>query len=95
MEIMIKGVRSVWTARKHVTIDNSMIQYMVRAVTYVLYMPTNMIKHSIKVFSIFCALSAILIGLKVYVGQEDDYDNTALGIFDDMVKEVEINIIIC
>ena len=45
------------------------------------------IKHGIKVFAIFCALSTIILGFKVYVGQEDDSNNTALGICDDMVKE--------
>ena len=38
-------------------------------------------------FSICCALSTILIGFKVYVGQEDDSDNTALGICEGLVKE--------
>ena len=28
---------------------------------------------------------------KVYVGQEDDYDNTALGVFDELVKEARLN----
>ena len=63
LEIMMKGVRGVWTAGNHVTIDNSMIKYMGRAVTYVQYMPVNSIKYGIKVFAIFCALSAILIDI--------------------------------
>ena len=35
--IMIKGVIVVWTDRRHVTIDDSMINYMKRAISYVLY----------------------------------------------------------
>ena len=62
-------MRSVWNARKHVTIDESMIKYMGRAVTYFQYMPENPIKHGITVFDICCAISEILIGLKLYVGQ--------------------------
>ena len=38
-------------------------------------------------FDICCSLSAILIGFKVYVGQEDDSDNTNLVICDDLMKE--------
>ena len=43
-------------------------------------------KHGIKVFDICCDIYKILIGFKVYVGQEDDSDNTSLGIFDEPVK---------
>ena len=77
----------VWTDINRVTIDKSMINYMGRAATYVQYMPAKLINHDIKVFSICCDISAIVLGLKVYVGQEDDYDNTALGMCDELVKE--------
>ena len=87
----MKGVRGVWNSGKHVTIDDSMIKYMVRAITYVQYMPEKSIKHGIKVFDICCALSTILLGFKVYVGQEGNSDNTALGICDDLVKEAGLN----
>ena len=36
------------TAGKHVTIDESMIWYMGRAISYVQYMPAKPIKHGIK-----------------------------------------------
>ena len=61
----MKGMRGVLTERKHVTIDESMIKYMGRAITYVKYMPTKPINHVINVFSIYCALSKILLGFKV------------------------------
>ena len=64
-----------------------MIKYMGRSITYVKYMPEKLIKHGIKVFAICCDLSTIILGLKFYVGQEDNSDKTALGICDDMVKE--------
>ena len=50
------------------------------AIPYVQYMPTKLIKHGIKVFAICCAISTILQGFKLYVGQGDYYDNTALEI---------------
>ena len=56
----MKGMRGVWTAGKHVTIDKSMIKYIGRAVTHAQYLPANLIKHDIKVFAICCALSAVL-----------------------------------
>ena len=61
----MKGMRGVLTERKHVTIDESMIKYMGRAITYVQYMPTKPINHVINVFSIYCAISTILLGFKV------------------------------
>ena len=58
-----------WNSAKHVTIDKSMISYMGRSITYFHYMPAKPTKHGIKVFAICCALSTILLGFKVYVGQ--------------------------
>ena len=74
-------------AGKHVTIDESMIKYMGRAVFFVQYMPAKPIKHGIKVFVVCCALSAVLLGFKVYVEKEDDADNSALSVCDELVNE--------
>ena len=38
LETMMNGMRKAWVAGKHVTIDESMIQYMGRAISYVQYM---------------------------------------------------------
>ena len=90
LKIMIKGMRGVRTSVNHVTIDNIMIKYMGRAITYVQYMHVKPIKHGIKVFAICCDISTILIGFKVYFFQEDHSRNIAMGIFDDIVKEAGI-----
>ena len=66
---MIKWMRGIWTSGKHVTIDDSVIKYMGKAIAYVHYMPAKPIKHIIKVFAICCALSKLFLGFKVYVGQ--------------------------
>ena len=50
-------------------------------------MPAKPIKHGIKMFDICCALSAILLGFKVYVGQEEDSNYIDLGIYGELVKE--------
>ena len=61
----MKGMRGVWTARKHVTIVESMVKCMGRAITYIQYVPAKPINHGIKAFAICCALYTILIGFKV------------------------------
>ena len=86
LETFIKGTRGVRTARKYVTIDESAIKYIGRSVTYVKYMTGKSIKHGIKVFAICCALYVILLGIKVYIVQEDDSDNTDMGICGELIK---------
>ena len=87
LNVIMKGIRRAWTAGKHVTIDESMIRYMGRAVAFVQYMPAKPIKHGIKVFAICCSMSAVLLGFKVYVGKEDGLDGTALGICVQLILE--------
>ena len=60
------------------------------SIPYVQYMPTKSINHGINVFAICCAISKILIVFKVYVGQYNDSDNTALGVCDDLAKEAGV-----
>ena len=88
---MMKGMRSAWNAGKHVTIDESMIRYMGRAVSYVQYMPAKPIKHGIKVFALCCAISAVLLAFEVYVGKDDPTkDNSALAVCDRLVKDADL-----
>jgi len=83
---MMKGMQSAWTAGKHVTIDESTIRYMGRAVCYVQYMPAKPIKHGIKVFCLCCAVSAVLLSFDIYVGKEiETRDNSALAVYDRLV----------
>ena len=86
----MKGMRGVLTSVNNVTIYESMIKYMGRDTTYILYMHAKPIKYGIKVFAFCCTIYTIIIGFKVYVGQEDDSDKTALVICDDLVKEAGI-----
>ena len=41
----------------------------------------------IKVFALCCDVSAIILAFKVYVGKEDDYDGSAVGICDGLVDD--------
>ena len=80
----MKGMRSAWNAGEHVTIDESMIRYMGRAISFVQYMPAKPIKNGIKVFALCCAFSAIILAFQVYVGKEDDSDGSAAAVCDNL-----------
>ncbi len=80
LDTMMGGMSSAWNAGKHVTIDESMIRYMGRAISYVQYMPAKPIKHGIKVFALCCAFSAVVLAFQVYVGKEDNSDGSAVTV---------------
>ena len=65
----MKGMRGVWTAKNHFTIDGSIINYMGRAIIYLQYIPENLIKYGIKVFSICCDIFLMILVFDVYAGQ--------------------------
>ena len=67
-----KGIRSAWNAGKRVTIDESMIKYMGRAVPFVQYMPAKPIKHGLKVYCLCCAVSGVMLAYQVYTGKKED-----------------------
>ena len=91
LDEMMKGLRRVWTPGKHVTIDESMLQYMGRLISYVQYMPAKPIKHGIKVFALCLTLSVVILSFKVYVGKEDDSDGTAVGVCNDLVVDAGLS----
>jgi hypothetical protein len=91
LDIIDKGLRKVWTAGQHVTIDESMIKYCGRAVAFVQYMPAKPIKHGIKVFCICCAVSGIMLAYEVYCGNKDKKtDGTSVQVCDRLVNEAEL-----
>ena len=67
-----KGLRRAWKAGQRVTIDESMIKYMGRAVPFVQYMPAKPIKHGLKVFCLCCSVSGVMLAFEVYCGSGDD-----------------------
>jgi hypothetical protein len=72
MEQMMKSMLNAWTAGKRVTIDESMIKYMGRAMSFMIqYMPRKPIKHGIKVFACCCAATSVLLSFEVYLGKEN------------------------
>ena len=68
LDTMTNGIRKAWIAGQRVTIDESMIKYMGRAVPFIQYMPAKPIKHSKKVFCLCCAYSGVLLAYQIYLG---------------------------
>ena len=66
-----KNVSKAFLPGEHLTVDESMIKYMGRAVSFVQYNPAKPIKHGIKVFCICCAYTAYMLGFSVYVGKDN------------------------
>jgi hypothetical protein len=79
LDEMMKGMHRAWVAGKHVTIDESMIKYMGRAVSFVQYMPAKPIKHGIKLFCLCCAYTGVMLAFNIYLGKsEEETKTTAL-----------------
>ena len=91
LDVMMKGIRAAWNTGKHFTINESMIKYKGRAVSWVQYMPKKPTKHGLKVFAICCSVSAVLVGFKVYVGKEDDLDGTACAICTQLIIDAGVS----
>jgi hypothetical protein len=68
INMLMGRIRSVWIAGDRVTIDESMIRYMGRAIAFIQYMPRKPIKHGIKVFDVCCSYTVVLLGFEVYCG---------------------------
>eukprot|EP00956_Cyclotella_meneghiniana_P022924 scaffold43919_cov42-Cyclotella_meneghiniana.AAC.1 len=91
MTAMLKGINKAWIVGQRVTVDESMIRYMGRAVEYVQYMPAKPIKHGIKVYAMCCAVTGIMIAWNVYTGAEDGVVNTTTKICADLAKQANIH----
>ncbi len=83
------GLLKVLTAGKDVTINESMIKYMGRAIAWVQNMPAKPIKHGIKVFCICFAVSGIMLLFKIYCGRDDKTtDGTTIQLCDNLITMV-------
>jgi hypothetical protein len=91
LEFIMKGIRRAWSPGQRITIDESMVKYMGRAIKFIQYMPAKPIKHGIKIFCVCCAESGVLLGFEVYCGQErKDWDNTAIAIVERLIEDAEL-----
>jgi len=79
LDVIMKGLDHAWNAGEKVTIDESMIHYNGR-VDFVQYMPRKPIKHGIKVFTICCSVTAVLLGFEIYAGKENGASAAVIAI---------------
>ena len=69
-----------WTLGERVCVDESMIKYMGKYVTFVQYMPAKPIKHGIKVYALCCAFTGYLYGFEIYTGKDHVADGSPKGV---------------
>ena len=93
LDVMMNGMRLTWTAGQYITIDESMIKYMGRAISFVQYMPAKPIKHGIKVYAACCAFSGVLLAFRVFTGNEDssDFHRSTVSICDTLIRQADLN----
>lgn len=65
-----KVFQQMWTLGKHIAVDESMIKYSGRAISFVQYMPAKPIKHGIKVFCLCCGETGYLHSFDIYTGKD-------------------------
>jgi hypothetical protein len=71
LEVLTENMKLWWTAGQKICIDESMILYQGRAISFRQYMPAKPIKHGIKVFVLCCAMTGFLLSFEVYTGAKN------------------------
>ena len=90
---MMKAQTMQWVPGEHVTIDESMIKYMGKAVDFVQYNPLKPIKHGIKVFALCCSKTAYMLGFEVFVGKNRNQDGgSALNIVERLIRSAGLSV---
>lgn len=74
-----------WILGQRCCVDESMIKYMGRAISWVQYMPAKPIKHGIKVFALCCAKTGFLLAFEVFTGKGNGLDGTPLNVIKRLV----------
>jgi hypothetical protein len=78
MDEVMELLQNAWTIGMKICIDESMVLYTGRAVSFVQYMPAKPIKHGIKLFALCCSYTGICYGWEVYTGNRGDPAGTAV-----------------
>ena len=91
LDKLMGTMRNAWIVGKRITIDESMIKYCGRAVSFIQYMPKKPIKHGIKVFALCCAYTGYLLGFEVYLGKDTETnENSALQVVDRLINKADL-----
>ena len=86
MDRMVKN----WIAGEKVCIDESMILYTGRAITFCQYMPAKPITHGIKVFLLTCKNHVI--GWEIYLGKDFQQDNSAEAVVVRLITNTNLTL---
>jgi hypothetical protein len=87
LDVLTENMKLWWTAGQKICIDESMILYKGRAISFGQYMPAKPIKHGIKVFVLCCAVTGFLLSFEVYTGAKNKpplYDSN-WGLIDKLI----------
>jgi hypothetical protein len=76
LDVILVTLAAAWILGKRITIDESMIKYTGRAISFIQYMPAKPIKHGIKVFALCCAVTGFLYHFEIYTGKEGCLDGS-------------------
>ena len=84
-------IHNGWIVGKCITVDESMIKYCGRAVSFTQYMPKKPIKYGIKVFTLCGVYAGYLLGFEVYLGKDTETnENSALQVVDRLVNKADL-----
>ena len=83
----MSSMQRCWKTGQRITIDESMIKYMGRAIIFIQYMPLKPIKHEIKIFAIYCSYTGHILGFENYLGKGvGGIDSSTLEVIDRLVR---------
>jgi hypothetical protein len=80
IDTILKTLAAGWILGKRICVDESMIKYMGRFVSFIQYMPAKPIKHGIKVYALCCAYTGYLYMFEVYTGKGSTPDGSPKGV---------------
>ena len=80
IDIILKTLGAGWILGERICVDESMIKYMGRFVSFVQYMPAKPIKHGIKVYALCCAYTGYLYRFEIYTGKHGTLDGSPKGV---------------
>lgn len=91
MDSMLSGLQLAWNIGKQVTVNESVIRFVGRAVAFVQYMPVKPIKHGIKFYAMCCGISGIMIDWNVYTESEEGVVNSTTKICADLARRSNLH----
>ena len=76
LDLLLKQLALAYVLGDRLSIDEAMIKYCGKFVSFVQYMPKKPIKYGIKVFALCCAYTGYLYAYEVYTGRESAKDGS-------------------